>query len=397
VFRIYKYWYPVRGTEPARKLNFDNQLIYNLKMADRLQLYAQRSYRSDTPGDSVRDIRVYNELNKIQAWRRVFSNLWDGEPFPYKGATYKTFVHAYQAEKFWWSGMPYKSIDFSLESGSKLSHADGFSAAREGRKTRIPPQDLRRWDQINRGIKHKIYKAKYSMPLARKTLLATGNAELWNARTRCFRLEYFRALFRLEELVKELAKDRDSSHDFAHSKKVVQNALEIFENTIAPNHPLIRECGWLATWGIIEVSALLHDVNDHKYGDSHDLGAMIDTILPKYRDLILQIVDNVSYSREVKRGLDDLGKFQVLRDIVSDADKWEALGKEGIRRARVFHQAREPTLTEAQLDKHVLGHIDEKLLTLHQYCKTPYGRAQAEILTEPIYAYKALNLQNTNK
>jgi hypothetical protein len=92
----------------------------------------------------------------------------------------------------------------------------------------------------------------------------------------------------------------------------------------------------------ITITAWLHDVNDHKYNDTllmkNKMKQFInnDLLLDNTEtNLILNIIDRISYSKENKirqsNGMLDwykvLGnKGCIIRDIVSDADKLEAIG-----------------------------------------------------------------------
>ena len=123
---------------------------------------------------------------------------------------------------------------------------------------------------------------------------------------------------------------------------------------------------------IRSVAALLHDVCDHKYiskGD-HSIAQedfLSSTYTPYEADFIKLVIDSVSYSKENKGKLETtfasmtpLQRF--VRDVVSDADKIEALGEIGLERC--FQYAKENGSTDEEAWLHVAEHCDEKLLLL---------------------------------
>ncbi|KAK3240629.1 hypothetical protein CYMTET_49540 [Cymbomonas tetramitiformis] len=69
-------------------------------------------------------------------------------------------------------------------------------------------------------------------------------------------------------------------------------------------------------------------------------------------ELILKIIDNVSYSKEVKRGLDTFDSESALaaRNVVSDADKIEAIGVKGLERCADFAREMNPSASEVEVD-----------------------------------------------
>jgi hypothetical protein len=77
---------------------------------------------------------------------------------------------------------------------------------------------------------------------------------------------------------------------------------------------------------IVELSGLFHDVPDYKYVDPNEECRVIEKFLlgilePWMVRVILDICQNVSFSTEIYGKLQDLGKFNILRNYVSDADK----------------------------------------------------------------------------
>jgi HD superfamily phosphodiesterase len=136
--------------------------------------------------------------------------------------------------------------------------------------------------------------------------------------------------------------------------------------------------------------AWLHDIADHKY--DHDgtleqrLDAFGDANISNYNE-IKQVIKYVSFSTENKAIIAGtplnfpaiLGVYYAhIRDIVSDADKLEAIGIVGIQRCIEYTTHTNPTYTHAQVISDVKKHADEKLLRLaSQFIKTPAARTIA--------------------
>lgn len=117
----------------------------------------------------------------------------------------------------------------------------------------------------------------------------------------------------------------DSSHDWQHIKRVWKLAKLIGRAE-------------KANMRIVELAALLHDVGDHKFheGEPDAASRILESFLnnlnlsqPEKME-ILQIVENVSFSKKNKSGYHSLEL-----EVVQDADRLDAIGAIGI--ARTFH------------------------------------------------------------
>ena len=190
--------------------------------------------------------------------------------------------------------------------------------------------------------------------------------------------------------VKKACKDRPPSHGHAHMLAVAECAMSIV-NTLGV--PELTER--------VFVVAMLHDVPDHKYDKDGKLKQLCCDFLletgysTQETEDIMNIVAHISYSREVKlRG--ELGgpvDWEVVlgssfsahvRQIVSDADKIQAIGKIGIARcAHYVAERAEQKVEESDLIDAVVAHADEKLLRLYpEFIKTSAGRELAKPLHE---------------
>lgn len=217
----------------------------------------------------------------------------------------------------------------------------------------------------------------------------------------------------------------DASHDYSHIERVVALSKHILsvEQTM---HPLTS---YDAT--VIELSALLHDVADHKYplpsfssrsSSPYPIllpfaSSSISTHTPLPLSILLslscpcsiayavqEIIGCISYSTEVRspslihatlRRHPELG-------IVQDADRLDALGAVGIGRAFTYAGARDRVEGEAVVKEggskrdpkgrkqgmqEPISHFEEKLLKLEPLMKTDEGRQLARERTRRIQLF----------
>ncbi|KAH9578407.1 hypothetical protein LSM04_006836 [Trypanosoma melophagium] len=175
--------------------------------------------------------------------------------------------------------------------------------------------------------------------------METKHYELW---TRC------------RTFVTEMCADRDASHSLPHMEKVTENAL------------LLLHMQYGASVNISELIprvilvAMLHDVADHKYDSTNVLqqrvrqfvGEEATGILPslsstttnsssgvmtaeEVQQYALTAIEAISFSKEKSRGrrwFETLlpVEWLIVRDVVSDADKLEAIGEGGLRRCLMY-------------------------------------------------------------
>ena len=186
----------------------------------------------------------------------------------------------------------------------------------------------------------------------------------------------------LSDFVKETCKDRDDSHGHAHMKAVAEMTRYIVEQDF------IDESGNLMLDAI--TAAWLHDIADHKYDHDGTLEQKLDAFgaanIWNYQE-IKHVIKYVSFSTENKAIIAGtplnfpaiLGAYySQIRDIVSDADKLEAIGKIGIHRAIEYTTEANPSFTPQQVITDVYKHAHEKLLKLAtQFIKTPLARSIA--------------------
>ena len=169
------------------------------------------------------------------------------------------------------------------------------------------------------------------------------------------------AYLKCNKFVAETCKNRKYSDGHNHMERVADLALNIVKND---NFDFTKE-----EINIIIICAWLHDVNDHKYyyeKNEQKLNDFLEKYFKKNKNLIINITERVSFSREEKCGTEDwlekLGKRGILmRNVVSDADKIDALD---IWRCKSYNEETYPDMKEEQTIKNVIQHCDDKLLRL---------------------------------
>lgn len=179
------------------------------------------------------------------------------------------------------------------------------------------------------------------------------------------------------EFVREVCDGRDPSHGYEHMLKVKKNAMHTYrlENI---NDDEIKQLCTIVAW--------CHDVADHKYDKD---GKLADTVKEFLRinfytnsTLIWNCIERISFSKE-KHNKDDwkllLGeKGMLVRNIVSDADKLEAVGKPGLTRcieyaSEQYMKDHGVSIPHSVLVSAVHEHSNDKLLRLKDYMRTKTG------------------------
>lgn len=197
----------------------------------------------------------------------------------------------------------------------------------------------------------------------------------------------------LSQFVKETCKDRDDSHGYQHMKTVADTSLIIFVELYGLSNDNLE-----FAVDVITV-AWLHDVADHKYEKGTNLKETLKTFLGQFSpdkcDLIINIIDRISFSKEnssimIGKKLDwndVLGEYGCkIRDIVSDSDKLEAIGRGGIERFIEYHnhtyanKYNKEQISYELMIKKLKEHADEKLLRIKdEFIRTIPGKRFAEI------------------
>jgi HD superfamily phosphodiesterase len=189
----------------------------------------------------------------------------------------------------------------------------------------------------------------------------------------------------LSDFVRKTCAGRDESHGHAHMQAVATTARYLVKMDFANR----RQYCHLILDTI--TAAWLHDIADHKYDHDGTLQQTLDDFgyehISNYQD-IKKVIKYVSYSSENKAILAGtpldydtllMPYYALVRHIVSDADKLEAIGQIGITRALEYTRDANPTYTEQQVVADVCKHAHEKLLRLStEFIRTPTARALAQ-------------------
>lgn len=194
---------------------------------------------------------------------------------------------------------------------------------------------------------------------------------------------------------------RDESHGYSHVVKVAKNAILISKSHCLKDTEL----------KIMILIALLHDVYDPKYvkGNNSEIIQKMSIFLHSIDctshdiEIIFMIISVISFSKE-KRLREERNtikpiifipnkRHQLIRDIVSDADKMEALGKIGLIRMIQYKN------DHIKIDKkkytydwynehltHIYDQCNDKLSILlsDYYIRTDQGRELSKILEKEL-------------
>ncbi|KAM0752176.1 hypothetical protein T439DRAFT_379279 [Meredithblackwellia eburnea MCA 4105] len=192
----------------------------------------------------------------------------------------------------------------------------------------------------------------------------------------------------------------DPSHDFHHVQRVRHLSLSI-ARSLSPLPDLL----------VVELAALLHDMLDRKYlppgkesltAREHLEGFWVPwddvVISQERRRLVERIVENVSYSKEVKRIKE--GKQTQWHEqcpelhCVQDGDKLDAIGAFGVMRCSAYSVVASrplyapsayPSSTPDQPSppsSSAIDHFSDKLLKLESLMRTDKGKELAKGRTE---------------
>jgi len=228
----------------------------------------------------------------------------------------------------------------------------------------------------------------------RKFKMEINPGELSNMeKKRKFKMEIIST--ELSNMAKKMYKGRDISHGLHHVSKVRDNAMLICKKlNITDSYQLIK----------IETAALFHDLWDHKYVNPASME--YKRIKDKFKDQLKKrffsdheikdveiIIDNVSLSREIElrstNSLLSLKHLELMRDIVSDADKLEMLGMSGIERIVELEMHKNPNTKSEELKNIVKKVYNEKISKLldENYIKTKPAREMARPLMQEMKNY----------
>jgi uncharacterized protein len=184
------------------------------------------------------------------------------------------------------------------------------------------------------------------------------------------------------DYIRQEFSDDSSGHDWWHIYRVWKNAITICEQENADSF-------------IVQLAALLHDLDDWKFNESGDetplrAKAWLDSLAidPSITDAVCNIIKHISYKGAgVQNKMDSLEGF-----IVQDADRLDAIGAIGIARAFAYGGWKNRPLYDPDTPPHMhasfeeyknsnsatINHFYEKLLLLKDRMNTPAAKRIAE-------------------
>ena len=162
-----------------------------------------------------------------------------------------------------------------------------------------------------------------------------------------------------ESFIRKLFEDNADGHDCEHTLRVYRNSLQIAEKEKCDPE-------------ILALTALLHDVDDHKLFNTEN-NENARSFLKQHNipdetiEIICNNINSISFSKN--RGK----KPKTIEgQIVQDADRLDALGAIGIARPFAYGGSRKRPLTSS------IDHFHEKLLLLKDEMNTAEGKRLAE-------------------
>ncbi|ADU30439.1 HD domain-containing protein [Evansella cellulosilytica] len=189
------------------------------------------------------------------------------------------------------------------------------------------------------------------------------------------------SISRTEKMVKEVFRDDSTGHDWFHTERVRNVAVQLAE----------MEGG---NAFVCEMAALLHDVADEKFNENEEAG--INRVKEWLLDLhieeelireIMNCISTVSY-----KGGNNKAPTSLEGKIVQDADRLDAIGAIGVARCFMYAGAtkgkmhdpemkpRESMTKEEYRKKEgtAINHFYEKLLKLKKLMNTSSGKKLAD-------------------
>lgn len=185
-----------------------------------------------------------------------------------------------------------------------------------------------------------------------------------------------------KEFVKEKLYGEGSGHDWFHIERVYNLSRYLAEKENADSF-------------IVEMAALLHDIDDWKFSSNNDntptnTEVFLKKIQVNEEDLIkiIKIINTISF----KGGVVDSSQETIEGKVVQDADRLDAIGAIGIARTfaygghknRVIYDPNIKPINFTTLDEvknennHTINHFYEKLLKLKDLMNTKSAKEIAE-------------------
>ena len=185
-----------------------------------------------------------------------------------------------------------------------------------------------------------------------------------------------------KEFVKNKLYGEGSGHDWFHIERVYNMAKHIAEKENADSF-------------IVEMAALLHDIDDWKFAKTNDNNTTVTENFLKSIEVdelsleaIIKIIKTMSY----KGGVVDSTQHTIEGKVVQDADRLDAIGAIGIARTFAYggHKNRpiyDPSIKPMDFksleevknaENHTINHFYEKLLKLKDLMNTDAAKEIAK-------------------
>jgi len=181
------------------------------------------------------------------------------------------------------------------------------------------------------------------------------------------------------QFVKQFHAHDTTGHDWWHVERVTRTAKKL----------AVEE---KANLYLVEMAALLHDIDDWKLGDNKNNKTeafLLQLGIPEEdKQSILHIIEQVSF-----KGAEVATPTTTIESMcVQDADRLDAIGAIGIARAFTYGGSKNRSLYEPNIaptlhhsfeeyktnHSHTINHFYEKLLLLKERINTPTAKAIAE-------------------
>lgn len=181
------------------------------------------------------------------------------------------------------------------------------------------------------------------------------------------------------QFVKQFHAHDTTGHDWWHVERVTRTAKKL----------AVEE---KANLYLVEMAALLHDIDDWKLGDNKNNKTeafLLQLGIPEEdKQSILHIIEQVSF-----KGAEVATPTSTIESMcVQDADRLDAIGAIGIARAFTYGGSKNRSLYEPNIaptlhhsfeeyktnHSHTINHFYEKLLLLKERINTPTAKAIAE-------------------
>jgi len=146
---------------------------------------------------------------------------------------------------------------------------------------------------------------------------------------------------------------------------------------------------------IVEMTALLHDIDDWKFSNNNDINTTVTENFLKSINIdddtlkkIIKIIQTMSF----KGGVVDSTQYTMEGKIVQDADRLDAIGAIGIARTFAYGGSKNQLMYDPEIkpidfksleqvktsENHTINHFYEKLLKLKDLMNTDTAKEIAE-------------------